>query len=295
MTTNNPIYRMSHSSRFDALDNLIHKILKFMSNYDKSNIELYIRKTIQNNALLKTNLTHIYGIIVKYFKVLKLKRDENRQDFIVSKILSFMESFRPGMLSADMKVIDIGGGNGNVLSGMNDVLKGDKSNFVCVESKDWIEHYNYDNPNVTYVFWDNHTIEVLDDESCDLVLCMVSLHHMSDDTIANVLPEIYRVLKKGGILMIKEHDCNSIQTKNMILWEHHLYHLLDCAYDNRPFDYDTYYENSIYNFNSKMVWQAFMETYHFKYVLSKNRFLDGAYTANDSKNASNLYWDIYTK
>jgi len=44
-----------------------------------------------------------------------------------------------------------------------------------------------------------------------------------------------------------------------------------------------------------MVWQAFMETYHFKYVLSKNRFLDGAYTANDSKNASNLYWDIYTK
>ena len=135
MTTNNPIYRMSHSSRFDALDNLIHKILKFMSNYDKSNIELYIRKTIQNNALLKTNLTHIYGIIVKYFKVLKLKRDENRQDFIVSKILSFMESFRPGMLSADMKVIDIGGGNGNVLSGMNDVLKGDKSNFVCLNQK----------------------------------------------------------------------------------------------------------------------------------------------------------------
>ena len=284
---------MSKSYRFDKLDNLIHKILKFASNYDKSNIKSLINKTINNDNLLKTNLTQISEIILKYFKVLQLKRDENRQDFIVSKMLSFIESFKPSILSADLKAVDIGGGNGNVLSGINDALKGDKSQFICVESKDWIEHYKYDNQNVTYVFWDNHKIDVLD-ESCDIVLCMVSLHHMSDDTLSNVLQELNRILKKGGVLMIKEHDCNSIQTNNMILWEHHLYHLLDCAYDNRPFDYDMYYDNSIYNFKSKRGWQVLMETHNFKYALSKNRFLDGEYT-NDSKNASNLYWDIYTK
>ena len=288
---------MSYSSRFDKfdkLDNLIHKIFKFVFNYDKNRIKSLINKTIDNINLLENTLTQISVIILKYFRQLELKRDENRQDFIVSKILSFIESFKPTILNNNLKVADIGGGNGNVLSNINKALKGDKSNFICVESKDWIETYKYDNQNVTYVFWDNNTIDILD-ESCDVVLCMVSLHHMSNYTLANTLKELHRILKKNGLLMIKEHDCNSNQTCNMIFWEHHLYHLLDCAYDNRSFNYERYYNTNIYNFKSKEDWQLLIETNNLKYKCSKNRFLDGEYIMNDPKNASNLYWDIYTK
>jgi len=265
-----------------------------MSNYHKNNIKLLINKTIHNKNSLENTLTKISVIVLEYFRQLQLKRDENRQDFIVLKILTFIESVEPSILNKNLKVADIGGGNGNVLSHINEVVKGDKSNFTCVESKDWIETYKYDNPNVTYVFWDNNTIDILD-ESCDVVFCMVSLHHMSNYTLVNTLKELHRILKKDGILMIKEHDCNSNQTGNMILWEHHLYHLLDCAYDNRPFDYDIYYNNNIYNFKSKEDWQILIETHNFKYKCSKNRFLDGEYMMNEPKNASNLYWDIYTK
>jgi ubiquinone/menaquinone biosynthesis C-methylase UbiE len=284
---------MSYSTRFDKLDNLIHKIFKFASNYHKKNIKSLINEAIQNENLLEKNLGQISGMISRRSEHLQLKRDENRQDFIVSKILLFIKSIKPNILNDNLKIADIGGGNGNVLSSINDVLKGDKTNFKCIESKDWIESYKYDNQNITYVFWDNNVIDILD-ESCDVVFCMVSLHHMSDDTLENTLKELQRILKKDGLLMIKEHDCNSIQTNNMILWEHHLYHLLDCVYDNRPFDFNMYYNNNIYNFKSKRCWQILMETHDFQYKCSKNRFLDGEYV-DDPKNASNLYWDVYTK
>jgi ubiquinone/menaquinone biosynthesis C-methylase UbiE len=285
---------MSNAYRFDPLDNLIHKIYKFLSNSDKSELKNMIYRTIKNNELLESNMNKIYNVILKYVKQLKLKRDENRQDFIVSKIMSFIQSMQPNILNNTLTVADIGGGNGNVLSGINDILKGDKTQFICVETKDWIEHYKYDNPNITYAFWNNNTIDIAD-ESCDVVFCMVSLHHMSDETIAHSLNEIRRILKKGGLLLMKEHDCNSAKTNEMILWEHHLYHLLDCAYDNRPFDYDNYYNNSIYNFKSKRGWRVLLEEGQFQYKCSKNRFLDGDYVDNDKKNASNLYWDVYEK
>jgi len=281
---NKPTY-----SKFDSLDNMIHKIFKFASNYDKQTIKTYINACLQNDELLQSNMNKIYYIIAKY----TYQKDENRQDFIVSKIVSFIQSINPTILNDRLRVADIGGGNGNVLSSLNDIVKGDKSQFICVESKDWIETYPYDNSNITYTFWDNNTVNIAD-ESCDIVFCMVSLHHMTDETIANTLQEIHRILKKGGLLMIKEHDCHSVQVNNMILWEHHLYHLLDCVYDNRPFNYEHYYNNSIYNFKSKRGWQALIESQSFQHTCSQNRFLDGEYK-NDPKNASNLYWDIYTK
>ena len=52
---------------------------------------------------------------------------------------------------------------------------------------------------------------------------------------------------------------------------------------------------TVYNFKCKKDWQLLIETNNFKYKCSKNRFLDGEYIMNDPKNASNLYWDIYTK
>ncbi len=285
---------MSNYSRFDSLDNLIHKIYKFASNNEKGTIKsLILNKSATTNDL-KTSMNKISTIAPKYVKQLKLKKDENRQDFIVSKILSFIRLNEPSILNDSLTAVDIGGGNGNVLSSINNVINADKKQFICVESKDWIENYKYDNSNITYTFWNNNTIDILD-ESCDLVFCMVSLHHMTNETLTTVLNEINRILKKGGILMMKEHDCNSIGIHKMIMWEHHLYHLLDCAYDNHNFDFDMYYVNSIYNFKSKKEWQSLMETHNFNHICSKNRFLDGDYSNSDPKNATNLYWDIYKK
>lgn len=270
------------------LDILINKIFRFMSTRDQKYVKDIINMT-KSEVGLKANLEKISRLVLNYSN---LKRDETRQDFIVSKIMNFLDSQN---VNEQSTIVDIGGGNGNVLSGLKLNLGGAKEQYICVETtSDWVESYEFDKTSCTYVFWDNNSIDV-PNESCDLVLCMVSLHHMSDEIISNTLCEIYRILKPTGLLMIKEHDTNNTDANVLIHWEHHLYHILDCAYNKEHIQTDSYLKQTIHNFKSKEAWKEIIEYCEFVFYQRTNRFLEETYIENDIKNPSNLYWDIYTK
>jgi len=261
------------------------------------NDKKYIKQLILKNKpeTLNQTLTKISEIVLNYARRLNLKRDENRQDFIVEKMIDYLKNNYPNVLNSDISIVDIGGGNGNVISAINTTVNGNKNNFVCVETKnEWVESYPCDNDNILYKYWNNDVIDIPND-FCDIVLCMVSLHHMHNDTINKAIGEIKRILKPGGILMIKEHDAETIMTYNFIEWEHHLYHILDCAYNNKLVDADEYAKHSINNFNDKSYWQIMLEKTHgFELKDRTNRFLYGPYQ-RDHKNTTNLYWEIYEK
>lgn len=263
------------------MDNLIHKIFKFVVPTDKQ----FIKSIIVSNETLEDKIKQISAIIAKQ---LNLTANENRQDFIVSKLEPKLQ------LTPDSVVADIGGGNGNVLSALAKSIgdnKNNKRNFICVEPpSSWVETYPFNHENVTYLY----STTPIDDASCDVVLAMVSLHHMSDDIIAATLAEIGRIVKPGGQFLVKEHDCDSAATHNLIDWEHHLYHIMDCAYNGQLVDVDRYMQQSVHNFQSKETWQYTIEKQGFELKERCNRFLDGAYSY-DAKNSTKLYWDVYIK
>lgn len=283
---------MSYSS-FDRLDGMIHKIFRPLSRQNKQTIK---KNIIQSKNNIPQTLQSISRLVVDDFTKFKRVSDENRQDFIVSKILKFIQSNAPEIISEQLRIVDIGGGNGNVLQLINTTLglTEKKDNFICVETKtDWVESYDFNHKNITYMFWNNHSLQI-QDNTFDCVLCMVSLHHMTDETIVTTLQEIERILKPGGILLIKEHDANQDSMK-FIVWEHHLYHIMDDAYQGKIIDVDNYLGHNIANFKSKQEWQKLIEEKgHITWKITTNRFLDGPFTKDD-KNASNLYWDVYTK
>jgi hypothetical protein len=105
---------MSHCN----FENLINKIYRFLNSNDKKNIKKLIFETPElhdlNNRLIK-----ISQIILNYVKQLNLKKDVHRQDFIISKILDFIKTNKPEVLLKTLKFIDIGGGIGNIHSGIN--------------------------------------------------------------------------------------------------------------------------------------------------------------------------------
>jgi ubiquinone/menaquinone biosynthesis C-methylase UbiE len=279
-------------NNYNNFDNLINKIYRFLNSNDKKNIKKLISETAGLHDL-NNRMTTISQIILNYVKQLNLKKDVHRQDFIVSKILDFIKVNKPEMLSKTLKFIDIGGGNGDILSGINRKLHGIKENYVCVETKtDWVEEYEFNHNNISYEFWENNKI-CIPDKSFDIILCMVSLHHMTDDVILNVIYEIKRIIKENGLLLIKEHDSNSEITRDCIEWEHHLYHILDNAYKDRLVDAEEYLKHNIDNFKQKEKWQELFERNGFKLNYRANRFLDGNFIP-DPKNPSNLYWDVYT-
>lgn len=62
----------------------------------------------------------------------------------------------------------------------------------------------------------------LADASVDLVTANMTLHHIPD--VPGTLREIERVLRPGGHLFIKEHDCWNVMDAMLIDIEHMLYH-----------------------------------------------------------------------
>ena len=285
--------------RMDMLDYMIHKIYKFLSRTDKLLI-----KSIINKGCSATGLICISTIVKNEITKLNKSPDEHRQEFIVSKIISFLNNLRINhkcMLNINNStIVDIGGGNGNVLKGLktnltNNNVNPSKKQYVCVETtSDWLESYHYDNTkDITYMFWKNDMLEI-ETNSVDVILCMVSLHHMNDDTILKSLSEINRILKQGGIFLMKEHDCNTPDSYNYIKWEHYLYHILDLGYKQHIIEPNEYMKHSIDNFKSKREWRMLASNAGLNLIVSTNRFLDGPYYI-DEKNATNLYWDIFIK
>ncbi len=105
-----------------------------------------------------------------------------------------------------------------------DIMSISYNNLYCVENKSsWLEPYQFSN-KINFVFWNNTCINI-ESNSIDVVIIMVMLHHINDETIAKVIENVKRLLKPNGILIIKEHHCNSLETKHLINWEHHLYTL----------------------------------------------------------------------
>ena len=289
----NKLSEMNNKIYDNKLYDLINKIFRPLSSKDK----WHIKSLIEQSKNIKQTLVTISEIVTNEFIRMKCVTDENRQEFIATKILKFIrQNNKKTMITDKTRIIDMGGGNGNVLQQMNSMLgfTEKKENFICVETKtDWVETYDYSNKNISYMFWDNESLQI-EDNSVDTILCMVSLHHMTDSTIETTLKEINRILKPGGMLLVKEHDANEISKKFIVL-EHYLYHIMDSAYQHKVIDPDAYFENCIDNFKSICEWRGLIEDIGgLNQKTTTNRFLDGPFV-NDNKNASNLYWEVYTK
>ena len=70
---------------------------------------------------------------------------------------------------------------------------------------------------------------------------------------------------------------------------------MDSAYQHKVIEPDAYFENCVDNFKSIREWRGLIENIGgLNWKTTTNRFLDGPFV-NDSKNASNLYWEVYTK
>ncbi len=271
---------------FDKMDTLIHKIFKFLRYRDK----LEIKKLLTEYSTL-TSMPNIYSIVNRAIKQKQIDVAYDRREYISEKISDYLV-LSPG---SSLKIVDIGGGNGDVLNYLSKKTGAVKDQYICVETMtDWVEKYEFSHDNITYKFWNNISMDI-EDHSVDVVLCMVSLHHMQNKggVLKNTLTEIARILKYGGMLMIKEHDCNNYETRKLIEAEHEMYHVLDTCHTKEPLDAVEYMRTTVENYKSKNEWRRIISEHGFVLVDSKNRFLDGK--LNDRKNITNLYWDIFVR
>ena len=191
-------------------------------------------------------------------------------------------------------MIDVGGGNGNLLHYFATHYHIPKQQLVCVESvNEWAEPYQYThNDTITYELWDSASPWLTAmDGTMDVATCMVSLHHMPDPILNLAVQQTHDALKSGGILCIKEHDCVNADDAMVIDWEHHLFHISDMGRSLTEDEVNAYLCGYIDNFKPATEFNKLMSSHGFVKIEMLNRFFERA----PDPNPSNLYWGVYRK
>lgn len=275
---NNKIY---YSTKIKSL---VYKLFK----HEKNNKNYtYLIKQLNNLILQsKNNITTILNINKLLIENNINKITENRfHEWISNNIIDLIKKYK---FDNNIKILDIGGGEGNILNHISINYNIPFCNLYCLEQKEWCEKYQFKN-KINYIFWDNINIDI--NYNIDIVLIMVALHHMTDETINNLLLNIKRILKKDGLIIIKEHDCNNDNIKNIVDWEHHLYHIIM----NNNIDEENinnYLNNSIINYKSYYQIDEIFQNYGFTNELKLDREFK-KFIKFDDNNPTNLYWNIY--
>lgn len=277
---------MGHSIRIYKLPKYTHEI--------RNEVVKAVQKVVIDGSSDKEKVCkNILGLNQLFLKH-KLKTDGvpiDNHTFTHKHVAEKLSAiFKSHQLTNSISIADVGGGDGDLIKYIGESMKITPDNLYCIEQESWTETYKF-NQGVKYIFWDNVTIN-LPDSSIDIVLIVVSLHHMDDKTINQVLINVKRILKPSGLVFLKEHDSSPI-LKPLIDWEHHLYNMVSNI-RNSDTNCDMYYDKYVDNYKSKQEFNKLFNIYGFKIV---QEFDSRLHRSKNFKyfNSTNLYWIAYQK
>lgn len=268
-----------------VVDKLVKQHHNISQTLHKKVQNLIVNIITSNKYINEEKLFHIDELLTNYKRPLSA----DRQDFILQILTALLEPIVNN--NSEFSILDIGGGNGYILSQLGKHFNLNKANLICLENKEESNEfkYTYNLKSIEYCFEPNNLIN--SNKKFDLVICMVSLHHMNDEYIkTNILP----LIKKGTYLLIKEHDAYNEDIKERIDWEHHIYHILETSTILTKQKIKDYLDNYVGNYKSKSEYQNMFEANGFQLVSTYNNLLEQQINNNfENKTVTKLFWQLY--
>jgi ubiquinone/menaquinone biosynthesis C-methylase UbiE len=121
-------------------------------------------------------------------------------------------------------LLDFGGDKGGVASKLATVYNIPPGEAIVSDVPEWYGHKRERMfSNVTFQTLYSHYLPFSDGQF-DVVLSLMVLHHISQVDIS--CKELRRVLKPGGLLFLREHDCENEDESRLIDIEHSLFELV---------------------------------------------------------------------
>lgn len=176
--------------------------------------------------------------------------------------------------------VDLGGGNGSFAHSVGLLCKDYNNNECITISVDLQRWYSKDHQSnqlfddVEYLFVTSSVLP-FDDNCISCISILQVLHHVENPLFT--LSEAYRVLVDGGVLFIREHDCNTHEDELVIDIEHFIY---EVSYSNNRNFCSTY--EAMYL--SRTYLTSLLETVGFEPVHT-----------TDVKGISNCYYTVWRK
>ncbi len=120
--------------------------------------------------------------------------------------------------------LDFGGGDGQNAYAISQILGSKKGEVFVSDVQSWFGNENVQKYKdiLTYRYLKTFLLP-FDDNMFDFITVFQVLHHIRKYNLS--IQECFRILKPGGILLIREHDCDSEETSTLIDIEHSLFEI----------------------------------------------------------------------
>ena len=97
----------------------------------------------------------------------------------------------------------------------------------------------------------------IEDESIDLVTCHIGLHHCTPDLLDGYIKSIHRILRKGGLFIMRDHDVKTTDMATFVSLVHTVFNLgLNVSWETDSSEYKA--------FKSIDDWSKIISSYGFK-------------------------------
>ncbi len=271
------IVKFANPSEYAALFTLISKFVRMGS--DRQNYQ----RTVFNLLSRPDSDKRIYLAIGS--KIPKTTEYQPNEQY------SFVSLYYPTILSeagydSNAEYLDIGCGTGAKAKKLGTDIGLDLSKIYGVDVKQWsvLTEELRKSLDINFEFIDTSGKLPYPDGKFGLVTIFMVLHHVTELKV--LISEIHRILKPGGFLMIREHDCRDKIDYMMVDIEHMLYDYIKIpGYDPAKYELE-----SKMRYLSADEWTTVFENSGFK--LKK---WDFDYNLKQTISATRTYYAIYVK
>ncbi len=198
-------------------------------------ISLLLKHTVDNSRIdiqrllnLKTNDLEFYMHLRKYRKSYQEGGVDNRAQYRLKEITSFLphineynQILRNASSRGGIEFLDFGGNDGSLSYEFGKFLNLKKEQIISADIQNLDVSKVHD---VTYLTLPISGTLPFVDNFFSIITCFQVLHHIED--VIPVINELARVIKKGGILVLREHDNSTPQDKMLSDIEHCVYEVV---------------------------------------------------------------------
>jgi ubiquinone/menaquinone biosynthesis C-methylase UbiE len=206
-----------------GLQNLKNLIKKKFREIKDNDLDAFLR--LDDDLVIYNEMKKISNIVNKNKKKEDpVEVDRYRANARLRELNEFLNYIsKKYMNKSSFAYLDYGGGEGGISKAIAEKLRLNKNNSFSLDVEDWygnITEKRYQQ-YITYRTIKPFTALPFEDESINLITSLQVLHHIPN--LDYYMNELVRILKPGGYLVVREHDCNSELVRRLIDVEHMLF------------------------------------------------------------------------
>ena len=178
--------------------------------------------------------------------------------------------------------LDFGGQSGQLAMSIQEKLKLKKEQVYVADIKSWSQHEFQPTYQTQWLL--SHELPY-ENESFDLITCFQVLHHVH--CYQKTLSELYRILKRGGFLLIREHDVRFMNEHYLTDVEHTLFEQIISPQVNPQQNTDICFQQHFARYFSRIELRNEFKKHSFQ--------LDIKFKCNDYKGPTRYYYELWVK